>query len=140
MGGVVTEEEAIARAQYLDLVYSQSTTLHELIPNATCATNDPSKPSSSLHADGVIGSIKTQSTSQSIGVAPQSTSTSTPSSTAPYTSSHTQISEVNVVQSAPSQQTGGNKKAKNKRKKNNKNEQPKAQNPPPTNEKQPQRK
>jgi hypothetical protein len=35
MGGVVTEEEAIARAQYLDLVYSQSGTLYELIPNAT---------------------------------------------------------------------------------------------------------
>jgi hypothetical protein len=31
MGGVVTEEEAIARAQYLDLVYSQSGTLYELI-------------------------------------------------------------------------------------------------------------
>jgi hypothetical protein len=38
MGGVVTEEEAIARAQYLDLVYSQSGTLYELIPNATHAT------------------------------------------------------------------------------------------------------
>jgi hypothetical protein len=37
MGGVVTEEEAISRAQYLDLVYSQSGTLYELIPNATCA-------------------------------------------------------------------------------------------------------
>jgi hypothetical protein len=48
MGGVVTEEEAIARAQYLDLVYSQSGTLYELIPNATRATNDPSKPSSHL--------------------------------------------------------------------------------------------
>jgi hypothetical protein len=33
MGGVVTEEESIACAQYLDLVYSQSGTLYELIPN-----------------------------------------------------------------------------------------------------------
>jgi hypothetical protein len=32
MGGVVTEEEAIAQAQYLYLVYSQSGTLYELIP------------------------------------------------------------------------------------------------------------
>jgi hypothetical protein len=63
MGGVVTEEEAIARAQYLDLVYSQSGTLYELIPNATCATTDPSKPSSTSHADGVIDTVKTQSTS-----------------------------------------------------------------------------
>jgi len=63
MGSVFTGEEAISKAQYLDLVYSQSTTLHELIPNATCATNDPSKPSSSLHADGIIGSFKSQYTS-----------------------------------------------------------------------------
>jgi hypothetical protein len=68
MGGVVTEEEAIARAQYLDLVYSQSGTLYELIPNATRANTDPSKPSSTSHADGVIGSVKTQSVSQSTGM------------------------------------------------------------------------
>jgi hypothetical protein len=65
MGGVVTEEEAISRAQYLDLVYSQSGTLYELIPNATRTPTDPSKPSSMTHADGVIGTVKTQSTSQS---------------------------------------------------------------------------
>jgi hypothetical protein len=67
MGGVVTEEEAIARAQYLDLIYSQSGTLYELIPNATRATTDPSKQLSTSHADGVIGSVKTQATSQSTG-------------------------------------------------------------------------
>jgi hypothetical protein len=63
MGGVVTEEEDIARAQYLDLVYSQSSTLYELIPNATRVTIDPSKPSSTSHTDGIISSVKTQSTS-----------------------------------------------------------------------------
>jgi hypothetical protein len=138
MGGVVIEEESIARAQYLDLVYSQSGTLYELIPNATHATNDPSKPSSSSHADGVIGSVKTQSTPQSVGAVPQAASSFAPSLTTSSTSSHTQVSEVNAVQSAPSQQTGGKKKAKNKNKKTNNNEQPKAQNPPPANEKKPQ--
>jgi hypothetical protein len=128
MGGVVTEEEAIARAQYLDLVYSQSGTLYELIPNATRATNDPSKPSSTSHTDGVIGSVKTQSTSQSTGTIQQPASTSSPSSTTPSsTPPQTQVSEVNVVQSNPSQQPGGNKKARNKPKKNNNNEQPKNQ-------------
>jgi hypothetical protein len=63
MGGVVTEEETIARAQYLDLVYSQSGTLYDLLPNVAQANTDPSKPSSSSHADSVIGFIKTQSTS-----------------------------------------------------------------------------
>jgi hypothetical protein len=60
MGGVVTEEESIAQAQYLDLVYSQSGMLYELIPNAPHTSIDPSKPSSMKHADGVIGIVKTQ--------------------------------------------------------------------------------
>jgi hypothetical protein len=141
MGGVVTEEEAIARAQYLDLVYSQSGTLYELIPNATRATTDPSKPSSSSHADGVIGTVKTQSTSQSTGTVNRSASAPTPSSTSlSSTSLPTQVSEVNAVQSAPSQQSRGKKKTKNKPKKNNTNEQPKTQTPPPATEKKPQRK
>jgi hypothetical protein len=63
-GGAVTEEQAIARAQYLDLVYSQSSTLYDFLMNVARANIDPSKPSYSSHADGSIGSIKTQSTSQ----------------------------------------------------------------------------
>jgi hypothetical protein len=141
MGGVVTEEEAIARAQYLDLVYSQSGTLYELIPNATRATNDPSKPSTASHADGVIGFVKTQSTTQSTGMTQQPASTAAPSSTVPSsTPPQTQVSDVNVVQSTPSQQLGGKKKARNKTKKNNNNEQPKTQPQTPAARKQPQRK
>jgi hypothetical protein len=139
MGGVVTEEEAIARAQYLDLVYSQSGTLYELIPNATRATNDPSKPSTASHADGVIGSVKTQSTTQSTGTTQRTASTAAPSSTAPSpTPTQTQVSDVNAVQSTPSQQLGGKKKARNKTKKNNNNEQPKTQPQTPAAGKQPQ--
>jgi hypothetical protein len=119
MGGVVIEEQAITWAQYLYLVYSQSGTLYDLLPNAARANTDPSKPSSSSHADGVISFVKTQSTSQSL----------TLSSTSPQT----QISEVNVVQSAPSQQSGGKKKTKNKSKNNN--EQPKNQAQTPATEK-----
>jgi hypothetical protein len=89
MGGVVTEEETISRDEYLDLVYSQSGTLYEFLWNATRDNVNPSKPSSSSNADSVIGSLKTQSTSQS----------TTLSSTSPQT----QISKVNVVQSTPSQ-------------------------------------
>jgi len=63
MGDVVTEEEAIAWAQYLDLVYSHYGTLYELIPNVIHATTDPSKPLSMAHADGVIDTVKTKSTS-----------------------------------------------------------------------------
>jgi hypothetical protein len=63
MGGAVTEEETIARAQYLDFIYSQSGTLYDFLPNASRANTDPSNPSSSSHVDSVIGSVKTQSTS-----------------------------------------------------------------------------
>ena len=122
MGGADTKEETIARAQYLDLVYSQSGTLYDFLPNAARANTDPSKQSSSSHADGVIGSVKTQSTSQS----------TTLSSTSPQT----QISEVNAVQSSPSQQSGGKKKTKNKSKNNNEQ----LKNQTPATEKQPQRK
>lgn len=33
-GGVVTEEQVIARAQYLDLIYTQSSTLYDKIMDA----------------------------------------------------------------------------------------------------------
>jgi hypothetical protein len=140
MGGMVTEEEAITRAQYLDLVYSQSGTLYELIPNATHPNNDPSKPSTASHADGVIGSVKTQSTTQSTGTIQRPASVTAPSSTAPSsTPTQTQVSDVNAVQSTPSKQPGGKKKARNKTKKNNNNEQPKTQPQTPAAGKQPQR-
>jgi hypothetical protein len=126
MGGADTKEETIARAQYLDLVYSQSSTLYDFLPNVARANIHPSKTSSSSHANGVIGFVKTQSTSQSI----------TLSSTSPQT----RISEVNVVQSSPSQQSTGKKKTKNKSKNTNNNEQLKHQAQTPATEKQPQRK
>ena len=58
MAGAVTEEQAIAQAQYLDLVYSQSSTLYELIPNDPHTSTNPSKPSSTTHSNGIIGSVK----------------------------------------------------------------------------------
>jgi hypothetical protein len=98
MGGVATKEESITRDQYLDLVYSQYGTLYELIPNATRTPIYQSKPSSTTHADGFIGTVKTQSSSQSTGTtnlsvsAPVSSSTSLSSMSPP-----TQISEVNAI-------------------------------------------
>jgi hypothetical protein len=62
MGGVVTEEQAISRAQYLDLVYSQMGTLYDLLPDAprpsTSATS--TTPAASHAADGVIGTFHAQ--------------------------------------------------------------------------------
>ena len=57
MGGCVTKEKAIAHAQYLDLVYSQSGTLYALLPNASWTSPNPtaSKSPTIPPIDGVIG-------------------------------------------------------------------------------------
>jgi hypothetical protein len=58
----------------------------------------------------------------------QSASAVAPSLIAPSSNPpQTQVSDVNAVQSTPSQQLGGKKKERNKPKKNNNNEQPKTQ-------------
>jgi hypothetical protein len=89
MGNVVTEEKAIISAHYLDLLYSQFDTLYDLIPHAPHPSNDPTK-----HA--LVPNFVSNTTT-----------TSTPS----------QTSNVNVVQSTSSSQPGGKKKNKGKSKK-----------------------
>jgi hypothetical protein len=56
VGGVVTKEQAISHAQYLDLIYSQTGTLYDLIPEAPRPSTNPTPtPSKHSHAtDGVI--------------------------------------------------------------------------------------
>jgi len=64
-GGVITEEQVIARAQYLDLIYTQSGTLYDKIPDAPrleFSVLSPPKSNKDSHAgDGVTGmtSMKT---------------------------------------------------------------------------------
>jgi hypothetical protein len=62
MGGVVTEEQVIIRAQYLDLVYSQMGTLYDLLSDAPCpsTTTTSMTPAASHVVDGVIGTFHTQ--------------------------------------------------------------------------------
>jgi hypothetical protein len=62
MGGVVTEEQAISHAQYLDLVYSQMGTLYDLLPDAPCPSTSATSttPVVSHVADGVIGTFHAQ--------------------------------------------------------------------------------
>ena len=55
--GVTNEEEAILRAQQLNLIYSQSGILYEIIPEAPRPTHDVKKPKPGPHADGVIGFV-----------------------------------------------------------------------------------
>ena len=55
--GVTTEEEAILKAQQLDLIYAQSGILYEIIPEASRSTNNVEKPKSRSYVDGVVVSI-----------------------------------------------------------------------------------
>ena len=57
LSGVFSEEQAIFRAQQLELIYSQSGVLHKYFPNAPRSKLDLSKTKPSPHGDGLIGSI-----------------------------------------------------------------------------------
>jgi hypothetical protein len=59
MGGVVIEEKKISHALYLDLVYSQTGTLYDLIPNAPHPSTNitPTPPATSHAVDGVISTF-----------------------------------------------------------------------------------
>ena len=93
-GGVVAEEQVIAHAQYLDLIYTQSSMIYDKIPNAPRpAFIVPPPPSSkdSHASDGVIGSSSTQTTSR------PSSQTLDISNKTSNTPDNTLASEINVV-------------------------------------------
>jgi hypothetical protein len=130
MGGVVTEEQAIIRAQYLDLIYLQTGTLYDFLPKlprpGTSSTS--TAPATSHAADGVIGTAHVHSHAVS-NTTPKSTSSNFQNAPSPATSTG-KTSKVNGIQSTP---TGKNKskkgRGKNKESKNN-NQTEKTKNPP----------
>jgi hypothetical protein len=120
MGGVVTEEQAIIRAQYLDLVYSQTGTLYDLLPDLPHPNTSSNSTTSvvSHAADGVIGTAQTQSYSVS-SIIPKSSSSNVQNAPSPATPTD-KTSEVNVVQSTPAGKNKSKKgRGKNKEGKNN---------------------
>jgi len=129
-GGVVTEEQVIARAQYLDLIYTQSGTLYDKIPDVPRPefyVPPPPKSNNDSHAgDGVIGTTDTKSTK------------------ARKNSSHNAkeellASEVNAVSSDKGKETkrpGGKKKNQGKKKKQEQSSPEKSSTNPPGNRKQ----
>jgi hypothetical protein len=122
-GGVVTEEQAISSTQYLDLVYSQTGTLYDLILDAPCpsTTPTPTPPVASLVVDGVIGAFHAEIRSKQANHSNPNSTSPNVQNTPPPTPSPGKTSEVNSVQSTP---TGKNQnknkgKGKNKEDKNN---------------------
>ena len=88
MGGAVTEEKDISQAQYLELVYSWSGTLYDLIPQAPLPSTDPAKPPAEVPIDGIVGSIQ----SLSVAKPTKQPQTSTPTPSTPKVST-----EVNSI-------------------------------------------
>ena len=118
IGSAVNEEQAISGAQYLDLVYSQSGTLYDLIPQALRPNTNIARQPMETPIDAIVGSIQSWSTAKPT----KKTQTSTPTPSTPKVST-----EVNSIQSI--QMRGNNKKkgkAKNKKPRNQQ------ENPKPT--------
>ena len=65
-GGVITEDQVITRAQYLDLIYTHSGLLYEKILNAQWSNfNVPPQIKDSHDGDGLIGTANTHHTNAS---------------------------------------------------------------------------
>jgi hypothetical protein len=52
------------KAQNLDLIYSQSSTMHDIIPHALKPLTDPKNPNPRPHANDVVGFVSHASVNQ----------------------------------------------------------------------------
>jgi hypothetical protein len=59
--GVFSEEDAIMRAQWLELIYSQSSLLYEILPDAPRSILDKTRHIVGPHVDGIVGSTQAKS-------------------------------------------------------------------------------
>jgi hypothetical protein len=64
MSGVFYEEEAIMRAQQLELIHSQSSLLYEVLLDAPWSILDKTRHKSGPHADGIVGPAQVKPTDQ----------------------------------------------------------------------------
>lgn len=110
---VFSEEQAIFRAQKLELIYSQSGVLNKNLPDAPHSKLDLSKTKLGPHGDGIIGSIDSGAASllnqlQQLSIQSASSGQATPS--VPTSS---QDFSIDVVQTSNPK---GNQKSKGKNK------------------------
>jgi hypothetical protein len=61
---VFFEEDAIMRDQQLELIYSQSNLLYEILLDVACSILDKTRQRVGPHADGIVGSTQTNPTEQ----------------------------------------------------------------------------
>jgi hypothetical protein len=126
MGSVITEEQAISRAQYMDLVYSQTCTLYDLIPDAPRPSTNPTPtPLVASHTvDGVIGTFHVETQSKQASHANPKSTTSNVQNTPNTTPSPIKTYEVNLFQSTPTSKNQNKKKGKGRNKEDKNNNQP----------------
>ena len=126
------EEQAIFRAQELDLIYAQSGLLYEIIPNAPRSSFDPNvKPGP--HVNGIVGCASAKPMDSVAKQVSQLSINQSASGQATTSSQPAQMASVLSVQSSDqkgNQQPGRNKnKGKNNRKGGNRNENANDKNP-----------
>jgi hypothetical protein len=61
---VFSEKDAIMRAQQLELIYSQSGLLYEILPDAPRSILDKTRQRVGPHANGIVGSTQTKHAEQ----------------------------------------------------------------------------
>jgi predicted transcriptional regulator len=105
MSGAVTKEDVIEHSQHLDLIYSQSSTLYDIIPQAPHSSNDQSWPAPGPHVDGVIGYVSSSTVNQVVEQLGQLAIADNPApitSATTSTNSSAQSTDVNLVQTSKS--------------------------------------
>jgi hypothetical protein len=112
--GVFSEEDAIMRAQQLELIYSQSGLLYEIFPDAPRSILDKTRQRVGPHADGIVGSTQAKPADQlSKQLQQLSIQQKAASPTTGLVATPTQMSDVHTVQSTnpkATQQPDGKKK------------------------------
>lgn len=119
MSGVYSEEQAIFRAQQLELIYSQSGILQKYLPDAPGSKVDIAKSKPGPHADGIVGSVDTTTMNLLNHLQQLSLQTASNNQVTSYDSPASQNSSINVVQSdnpKGNQSSNGKKKRRSKKK------------------------
>ena len=97
---VYSEEQAIFRAQQLELIYSQSGILSKYLPNAPGSKVDVAKLKPGPHTDGIVGSVDTNTLNLLNQLQQLSLQTASNNQVTSSNPTASQTSSINVVQSA----------------------------------------
>ena len=97
MSGVYSEEQAIFRAQQLELIYSQSGILQKYLPDAPRSKVDIAKSKPGPHGDGIVGSVDMNAVNLLSQLQQLSLQTTSNNQVTSSTTSSSQPSSINVI-------------------------------------------